>query len=107
MTIPSQTLALPAALVAGDADAVRRQWLDQCPAGSLTVDASQLEAIDTAGLQMLVALRRHVEAGGGHLIVQSAPTVLREAVRLAGLPDALPALPEAPPEAPGHRPGTP
>ena len=51
----------------------------------LILDASQLEAITTPGLQLIVALEKTIASQGGILTIQSAPESLVHALKDTGL----------------------
>jgi len=63
----------------------RSVLLNECPAGaSATLDMSRVTHVDTAGLQLLLAMQRYVAAGGG-LTVSVVSEPVRRALALARL----------------------
>ncbi len=69
-----KALALTGRLTIHEADA-RRDELSRALAGSqhLSLDTTGLEAVDVAGLQLLIALRRSAEKAGKTLRLATAP----------------------------------
>lgn len=59
---------------------------------ALALDMSRVERVDTAGLQLLLMLRREAQAGGGSLALHAPGPGLRELAHFYGL-DALLAEP--------------
>lgn len=81
---------LAGALEAPQGDALRESWLESAwPGRSVRVDLSGVESIHTVILQLLLALRTHVERTGGAYRVTAASAVAREAARSLGLAGAL------------------
>lgn len=59
------------------------------PAGAVEVDLGEAEHLDTAALQVLLALREAVRGAGGTWAVTQVPDGVRRYLRLAGLEPAL------------------
>jgi anti-anti-sigma regulatory factor len=59
------------------------EWLDAQDADEL-VDASQVDEVDAAGVQLLVALSRSLASRGRHLRLQAPSGPLRDACRTLG-----------------------
>ncbi len=83
-------LVLPAALDVEGAE----ELLERCRAaaageGALAVDAGEVECVDTAGLQILIATRAALAAAGRELRWERVSPALAEAARLAGATGAL------------------
>ena len=87
------TIRLPADCRMAELPALREQCL---AAPSSTLDASAVERVDTAALQLLVAFHRDALARGGKITWAGVSTPLREAAERLGLTKAL-ALPAAMP----------
>ncbi len=87
------TIGLPADCRMTELPALREQCL---AAPSSTLDASAVERVDTAALQLLVAFHRDALARGGKITWAGVSTPLREAAERLGLTQAL-ALPAAMP----------
>lgn len=51
----------------------------------IEIKADNVQRADTAGLQLLVALAREVEQGGGKLMIKKPSAALQDAARLLGL----------------------
>lgn len=77
-------LQLPASATFAEATALLAQ-LD----GADAVDASQLQAVDTATLALLLEARRRAEARGATFQVTGAPPKLRALARLYGVDELL------------------
>lgn len=64
-------------------------WLTALPEGTaesaVQLDAAAVDTVDAAGLQLLVALRRSLQAQGWRLSVTPASTALREACSVLGM----------------------
>jgi anti-sigma B factor antagonist len=89
------TLALSGELGIVDAAALRLQWLTALAEhpGDLTLDLSAVEACDSAGVQLLLALRRSLLSQGRSLRVGAAAPAVRQALATYGL-DSLLAAPQ-------------
>jgi anti-anti-sigma regulatory factor len=80
-----RTLPLPAQLVAGSLGETLLRLRELLAAGDgLELEASAVAAVDTAGLQLLLAAQRQAEAVGRRLVLAEASPRLVEALRLAG-----------------------
>lgn len=88
-------LVLPADLRIADLGAVQSNLKSLFASVEVALDASGVERVDTAALQLLVAFRREAKARGMAPAWRNVSTVLREAASLLGLTNALelPALP--------------
>jgi anti-anti-sigma regulatory factor len=64
---------------------VKAQLQETLPGHEVVLDASRLERIDTAALQLLVLFRRELESRGGALRWRGVNQVLVEAASLLGL----------------------
>jgi ABC-type transporter Mla MlaB component len=58
-------LSLPGSVAIRNARELREHWLTHVSSPALQVDASAVSDVDTAGLQLLLAWKRAVAAGGG------------------------------------------
>lgn len=81
--------AAPALRIEGDftvaaAATLRNQLLDALAAdsGTLTLDLAEVQVIDSAGLQLLLATQRSLAAGERALRLQHVPAPVREALDL-------------------------
>lgn len=87
-------------VLTGDLDifSIRPQWEGLCakvPAsGKVVLDLSAVEDFDLSGLQLLLAARRQVEAGGGQMVWRGLPPAVCERLRNLGCP--IPSGEEAP-----------
>ena len=54
-------------------------------AKTIRVDASSVCTVDSAGLQLLVAARRDIEAAGKTFELESVPDAMADSARLLGL----------------------
>ncbi len=82
------SLALPAELTIYTAGETRPQWLAWLAADdaeSLRVDASAVTEVDAAGLQLVVALSRALEAQHRRLQLERPSPALRSACERLGL----------------------
>jgi anti-sigma B factor antagonist len=72
------------------AAALREQWLAVLPAlaEDPCLDGSEVQAIDSAGIQLLLALRRSLRERGAEMQVRNPSPALREACALLGLDEA-------------------
>ena len=68
-------------------DLLSTEW--RCDATPLELDLAQVTEMDTAGLQLLLMLRRRSRAAGRQLRITAASTVAREVLTLCGLADLL------------------
>ena len=87
-------LALGPELTIAQASACRDQLVDAlCSTqGDLSVDLSGVTDLDSAGVQLLLSLRRSVAARGGTLKVQAATPTVHEALAVFGLEASFEAL---------------
>jgi anti-anti-sigma regulatory factor len=84
----TSSLALPAELTIYTAGETRPQWLAWLAADdaeSLQVDASGVTEVDAAGVQLLVALARALQAQQRRLLLERPSPVLRGACERLGL----------------------
>jgi anti-anti-sigma regulatory factor len=84
----TSSLALPAELTIYTAGETRPQWLAWLAADdaeSLQVDASGVTEVDAAGVQLLVALARALQAQQRRLLLDRPSPVLRGACERLGL----------------------
>lgn len=65
------------------------QALAQAVGGTLTLDGSQVEEVDTAGMQLLAVFVRTLKTRGLTLSWRNVPVTLRECARRLGLSEAL------------------
>ena len=87
-------VALRAQLTISEAPAVQRELVDACAGdGPLTLDGAAVERIDTAGLQLLVALAKSAGVAGRTLRWTACSPALAQAAQRLGLARAL-QLPE-------------
>ena len=90
------SLALPAELTIYTAGETRPQWLAWLAADggeSLQVDASGVAEVDAAGMQLLVALARALQAQQRRLLIERPSAVLRGACERLGLTSLLESAP--------------
>ena len=105
--VPMEDTA-PALRIEGDftvaaAATLRGQLLDAVGAdsGPLTLDLAEVQVIDSAGLQLLLATQRSLAAGGRALRLQHVPAPVREALELFQLRPLLDSAAEPDPTAEG------
>lgn len=79
------TVPLPQSVTIDQMNALKDVIDAQLGAAIITLDATAVARIDTAGLQLLLAARREIEARGGEVCWQAVPEALTEAARQAGL----------------------
>jgi len=85
-----RTIVLPMDLTIECVTALRLLLLEATASPvPLQLDAAAVDQCDTAGLQLLLAARRHAHAHGGMLAVIHAPPQLTAAAGHLGLVDAL------------------
>jgi len=97
MTVRSTLPALPRDLSIYTASETRSQWLNWLTDGTVAaatdapqrLDASQVDTIDAAGLQLLLAFRRTLEARGLKMRLEAPSGPLREACDALGVSDLL------------------
>lgn len=84
-------LALDGNLTIADAGNVRERLLDwlQAPGGNRRLDLAQVESIDTAGVQLLLAGRRLLAERGADLHIDPASPAVRAVLTTCGLADWL------------------
>jgi len=51
----------------------------------IELDAQEVEKVDTAGLQLLVALSQELEKSDGHLLWKAPSDTLNEAIKITGM----------------------
>lgn len=68
----------------GEIGVVWREWLATEASTINDVDASRVESIDSAGVQLLVSLMRAAREQGGDLILRTPSTTLRKACDAMG-----------------------
>ena len=72
----------------------RRDLVDSLTRGlPVTVDVSRIATIDTAGVQLLIALRNAASKHGVSVEFRGESTALSNALLMLGLPDAIPVAP--------------
>ncbi len=86
-------IQLPSSLTIRGVRELKKQLASSLTGGDLGLDAAAVNEVDTAGVQLLLAIRRHVVAQGGTVTWSGASELLRGAVRALGLSQEL-ALPE-------------
>ncbi len=90
VTDAKERLVLPAALeIEGAEDLLARCRAAATGEGALAIDAGEVESVDTAGLQILIATRAALAAAGRALRWERVSPALAEAARLAGATGAL------------------
>jgi len=86
-------LTLPPALTVATVARVREQALERLGGGQVqvpfVVDASSVDTIDAAGIQVLVALARECSARQGTLSILAPSPALEDALGLLGLDASL------------------
>ena len=65
--------------------ALQTELVAVLPSGTVTLDGSAAERVDTAALQLLVLLRRELDKRGGTLAWHGASDALNDAAGLLGL----------------------
>lgn len=90
---PSATIELPADCRMAELAALRERCLAMPPS---TLDAAALTRVDTAALQLLVAVHRDAQARGEQIAWANVSAPLRDAAERLGLTQAL-VLPAAMP----------
>lgn len=85
---------LPSRLVIGTASSLKAALLERLASGPLVLDAGAVEAVDTAGLQVLLAAARTARAQGSVLVLGACSPTLRRALALAGCSERLEPLGE-------------
>jgi anti-anti-sigma factor len=78
-------LALPAELSIYTAGELHPAWRAWAEAGGQCVDGTAVDQVDAAGLQLLLALARSLQARGTRLRVVGASRVLEEGCTALGL----------------------
>lgn len=86
---PSSTVALPADCRLAAQAALKARLEEVLPDGDIIIDATGLERVDTAALQLLVLFRRELEQRGGTLSWLGTNDVLAEAAGVLGLEQLL------------------
>lgn len=81
--------SLPPRLVLGTARAFRASLLECVGRAPVVLDGSAVEAVDTAGLQVLLAAARTARARGGELVLERCSPTLRRVLELTGLSERL------------------
>lgn len=76
---------LPAEMTIAHAAQVREALLQALSLGHTQFDAHAVVSIDSAGVQLLLAMRRSVQAAQAALILTAPSAVLMDALRLYGL----------------------
>ncbi len=82
------TLRLDGALTVREVSVTRHLWLTEIglnPEPVVELDATELQKIDTAGVQLLLALRREVEGRGGQLRLRAGSGQIEEQFAKLGL----------------------
>lgn len=93
------TLAVGAELCIPQAAQIQADWLqalstlESGQAGQVTLPLGGVEAIDSAGLQLLLALKARLEQHGGQLRLAEPSKVVQEALRTFGLDAGLQPMP--------------
>jgi ABC-type transporter Mla MlaB component len=85
----SVQLMLPADCRMAAQAALKDELLGVLGAGTVVLDGSRVERVDTAALQLLVLFRREMAACGGSMSWHRASGVLGEAAALLGLTQTL------------------
>lgn len=93
----SETLSwqVGAELCISEASQQQAQWhqalaaLDAGQPCRVELDASGLEAVDSAGVQLLLSLKRQLEQLGGALVITAPSTALQQALHVFGLDEQL------------------
>jgi len=84
-TTTSTTLVVDPELTIYQVAALRPIWLDAYAAGAHRVDLSRVQEMDSAGLQLIVALARLAERDGQPLEFLDASAPVRECCALLGV----------------------
>ncbi|GIX21970.1 MAG: hypothetical protein KatS3mg121_0753 [Gammaproteobacteria bacterium] len=85
----SARVRLPATLKIGEVRAFKEELTKRLDRERITLDGAAVERIDGAGLQLLAAFLRAVDARGGRAEWRRPSAALREAAARCGLADAL------------------
>lgn len=83
------TFTLPAELTIAYAAQTREALLQALADGCTEFDARQVDAIDTSGVQLLLALQRSLQANQTGLTLLAPSVAVLDALRLYGLGDLL------------------
>ena len=75
---------LPIALTIVEVESIRQNFLSLLPA-SLVIDASAVDHVDSAGLQLLASACKTVSEKGGHVEWKGVTTSLAESAEQCGL----------------------
>lgn len=81
--------SLPPRLVLGTARAFQTSLLEWVGGTPVHLDGSAVEAVDTAGLQVLLAAARTARARGGELVLERCSPTLRRVLELTGMSERL------------------
>lgn len=82
-------MKLPSSLTIRDLRELKPQFVADIGTPELCIDAGAIEAIDTAGLQLLLALCAARRSNGGTTSINNPSSALREAAQALGLAPAL------------------
>ncbi len=82
-------LKLPASLTIAGIEALHEQLKAPEFEKKLVLDASDVEVVDTAGLQLILAAQRRLESAGGQLEWEVGNDALKQAVKMIGLEDTI------------------
>ena len=85
----TQAYALPPELTIPHAAEVREALLQAVSVGQMKFDAQAVEAIDSSGIQLLLALSKTLQSNGAHLELSAPSTPVTDALRLYGLGDVI------------------
>lgn len=59
----------------------------------IVIDMAQLEYLSSAGLRVMLAVAKQLQAGGGRLTVCGAENIVLETLQLSGIPEIIPVCP--------------
>jgi anti-sigma B factor antagonist len=89
MSTPT-TLVLDGAMTIHRAAELHAQMRTQLDAGVSRLDLAAVTECDAAGLQLLLALRRSLEASGQRLQIDASSSAVHEALTRCGLQELVP-----------------
>ncbi|WP_020407297.1 STAS domain-containing protein [Hahella ganghwensis] len=85
----SVAITLPASLTIANVEALHEQLQAPEYEKKVQFDASNVEVVDTAGLQLLLAVQRRLSANGGIIDWKAGSDALGQAIKAAGLQDVI------------------
>ena len=80
---------LPSSLTISAVEALHQQLQPPAFEKGLQLDASEVEVVDTAGLQLLLAAQQRLEVNGGTIEWVAGKDILSQALKTVGLDEFL------------------